>query len=238
MRAQALAHEVATDSVDLEALDKFLVSDRSPPDSMMLSELDGFLTGIAIGPELVRPSEWLPLIWGGEAPEFADLGEANAILGSLMVRYNEILREIADDALAPIFWVHRTGTVIAGDWAEGFRQAIMLRADAWEPLFTSASDGALLVPILSLCCDENGSSLLGLPPEAEDRLVKQAQELIPGCVIEIADYWRRNGPGQTSISLKAGRRPEPSRAATKVGRNDPCPCGSGSKFKKCCGQAA
>jgi Uncharacterised protein family (UPF0149) len=94
MRAQALAHEVATDSVDLEALDKFLVSDRSPPDSMMLSELDGFLTGIAIGPELVRPSEWLPLIWGGEAPEFADLDEANAILGSLMVRYNEILREI------------------------------------------------------------------------------------------------------------------------------------------------
>ena len=94
-----------------------------------------------------------------------DLGEANAILGSLMVRYNEILREIADDALAPIFWVHRTGTVIAGDWAKGFRQAIMLRADAWEPLFTSASDGALLVPILSLCCDENGSSLLGLPPE-------------------------------------------------------------------------
>jgi preprotein translocase subunit SecA len=22
----------------------------------------------------------------------------------------------------------------------------------------------------------------------------------------------------------------------KVGRNDPCPCGSGKKFKKCCGQ--
>src|SRR5258708_36895867 len=25
------------------------------------------------------------------------------------------------------------------------------------------------------------------------------------------------------------------RAAPKVGRNDPCPCGSGRKFKKCCG---
>ena len=24
----------------------------------------------------------------------------------------------------------------------------------------------------------------------------------------------------------------------KVGRNDPCPCGSGKKFKKCCGAAA
>lgn len=33
-----------------------------------------------------------------------------------------------------------------------------------------------------------------------------------------------------------GPRPEPvRRAEPKVGRNDPCPCGSGRKFKKCCG---
>jgi SEC-C motif-containing protein len=31
---------------------------------------------------------------------------------------------------------------------------------------------------------------------------------------------------------------EPVRAADKVGRNDPCPCGSGKKYKKCCGAAA
>ena len=30
-------------------------------------------------------------------------------------------------------------------------------------------------------------------------------------------------------------RPTPSRNAVKVGRNDPCPCGSGLKYKKCCG---
>nr|WP_233217455.1 SEC-C metal-binding domain-containing protein [Trinickia dabaoshanensis] len=28
------------------------------------------------------------------------------------------------------------------------------------------------------------------------------------------------------------------RAAPKIGRNDPCPCGSGKKFKKCCGAAS
>ena len=28
---------------------------------------------------------------------------------------------------------------------------------------------------------------------------------------------------------------EPVRASVKVGRNDPCPCGSGKKYKKCCG---
>ncbi|MDP9264110.1 MAG: SEC-C metal-binding domain-containing protein, partial [Acidobacteriota bacterium] len=28
------------------------------------------------------------------------------------------------------------------------------------------------------------------------------------------------------------------RSGAKVGRNDPCPCGSGKKYKKCCGMAA
>ena len=34
-----------------------------------------------------------------------------------------------------------------------------------------------------------------------------------------------------------GERVEPIRVAKAVGRNDPCPCGSGKKYKKCCGKA-
>lgn len=30
--------------------------------------------------------------------------------------------------------------------------------------------------------------------------------------------------------------PAPVKATAKVGRNDPCPCGSGKKFKHCCGK--
>jgi len=33
-------------------------------------------------------------------------------------------------------------------------------------------------------------------------------------------------------------RPQPIRAAQKIGRNDPCPCGSGKKYKKCHGAVA
>lgn len=32
------------------------------------------------------------------------------------------------------------------------------------------------------------------------------------------------------------RRKQPAKAQTKVGRNDPCPCGSGKKYKNCCGK--
>jgi uncharacterized protein len=58
---------------DLELLDAFLMSDQLPDEALMLSEVDGFLTGIALGPEAIMPSEWLPVIWGGEEPVFNDL---------------------------------------------------------------------------------------------------------------------------------------------------------------------
>ncbi len=235
--AHKLADEIAVDRVDLETLDSFLMSDRAPSESMMLSDLDGFLTGIAVGPELVLPSEWLPLIWGGEAPEFADEGEAKAILGSIMGRYNEILRQARDDAFEPVFWADRDGTLIAADWAEGFLQAIMLRADAWKRLLKSKRDGQLLFPILALCGDANGDSLLGLTPDQEDIVMEEATELIPGCVVAIDAYWREKGPTQFSMPFTSGQPTQPNRASAKVGRNDPCPCGSGKKFKKCCGKA-
>lgn len=237
MRAQARAHEIPVDQVDLELLDEFLMSERAPPDSMALSDLDGFLTGIAIGPELVMPREWLPLIFGGDAPAFADQDEAKAILGAIMGRYNEILRQVADDTCDPIFWADRNGTLIAADWAEGFMQAIRLRLDAWRPLFKSKRDGRLLYPVLALCGDENGESLLGIPPEEQDRAMEEATEFIPDSVIAIAAYWRKKGPKQTSMPLMGGTPNQSDHTSAKVKRTDPCPCGSGKKFKKCCGKA-
>ena len=53
---------------DLERLDAFLMSDQLPDEALMLSEVDGFLTGIALGPEAIMPSEWLPVVWGGLLP--------------------------------------------------------------------------------------------------------------------------------------------------------------------------
>ncbi len=43
---------------------------------------------------------------------------------------------------------------------------------------------------------------------------------------------------QPYLDAAAGRAPDLMRPAAKIGRNDPCPCGSGLKYKKCCGRAA
>jgi uncharacterized protein len=200
---------------------------------MPLSVLDGFLTGIAIGPELVMPSEWLPYVWGGEDPVFDDQAQASAILGAIMGRYNAILREIEAGTFEPLVWEAPDGTMIAGDWAEGFMHAVVLRPDAWEPLMRSKRHGVLLLPILVLCGDETGESVLGLEPDEEDRAMAEAVEILPACVIEIAAYWRKRRP----THIAGSRQPvSVSLKANQPGRNDPCPCGSGRKFMVCCGR--
>ncbi|MGH7163747.1 MAG: SEC-C metal-binding domain-containing protein, partial [Planctomycetota bacterium] len=35
-------------------------------------------------------------------------------------------------------------------------------------------------------------------------------------------------------ALRDAFNPKPIRAPSRVGRNDPCPCGSGKKYKRCC----
>ena len=51
--------------------------------------------------------------------------------------------------------------------------------------------------------------------------------------IEVSAFAERVDSEQTSIK---NVRSESYRVEVKVGRNDPCPCGSGKKYKKCCGQ--
>jgi uncharacterized protein len=205
------------------------MSDASPEDCMQLSDLDGFLTGIAIGPELIVPSEWLPAIWGGDEPAFESIEQAQTVVGTIMGRYNEILRALSTDpeTYAPLFWEGPDGEVIAADWAEGFVDAVRLRPEAWRPLLEDREALVMLMPILALCGDAEDGSPLELDPEEDADLLAQAPELIPACVAGIDGFWkeRRGRP-------KAG----PGRAKSpKVGRNDPCPCGSGRKHKRCCG---
>jgi uncharacterized protein len=216
---------------DLEALDLFLASDVAPEHCMRISDLDGFLTGIAIGPELIVPSEWLPLVWGGEEPVFADEEQARSVIGAIMGRYNEVLRELDTDpeAYAPIFWEGPDGEEIAADWAEGFVDAIRLRPEAWRPLLEDREALVLLMPILALCGDEEGGSPLELDAEAEAELLAEAPALIPACVAGIDGFWKeRRGWPEASPGRAKGRK-------AKVGRNEPCPCGSGRKHERCCG---
>jgi tetratricopeptide (TPR) repeat protein len=52
---------------------------------------------------------------------------------------------------------------------------------------------------------------------------------------EMIEQERVNNAQRSKMSLQPIGKPEPGKS-TKIGRNDPCPCGSGKKYKKCCGK--
>jgi preprotein translocase subunit SecA len=78
------------------------------------------------------------------------------------------------------------------------------------------------------------------PPSPRD--VPQPRDdadlLVPGAArraVPVAMSTNRNPDGSVA---DPSERPQPARAIPKVGRNDPCPCGSGKKYKKCHGAGA
>jgi len=210
--------------IDLEKLDAFLLSDKTADDCMSLSEIDGFLTAVAIGPELIMPQEWLSEVLGERPPAFASEKEASEIMGMIMARYNEILRQVAGgaDAFEPIFWRNKQGQMIADDWAQGFLDAVGLRRGAWDPLLKSKEHRHLFVPIAIHLRDEQGKPALDIENDEKNReIFNSAPDLIADCVVGMDRFWKQ------ARQFYQGRE--------KTGRNDPCPCGSGRKYKKCCG---
>jgi len=211
--------------MSLHELDEFLTSDEAPDRSMALSNLDGFLTAVAIGPDRIKPSEWLPRIWGDETPEFLSEEEANRVIGTILGRYNQIITQSRDDLgrYQPLIRQNEHGQVIARDWVAGFMNGIALRADRWQALWKSKEYRNYFAPIAVHLTDAQGNSPLK-PEESENvkALIEQAAELIPAAVRSINGFFK-----QTRQLGEGG---------TKVGRNDPCFCGSGKKFKKCCGR--
>lgn len=211
--------------MDIEELDNFLMSDQMPVDCMQLPDLDGFLTAIAIGPDIIMPSEWLPYITGGEEPHFKNEQQAQAFFGGIMELYNSIITSLRDtpEDYEPYIDENRNGDPIFSDWAEGFLIGVSLRQDAWKALENSKEYGHHFIPIIAHLPDfEKGGFLIG--DEAYEEiynLLKNDLNILPNCVIEIDRFWKQ------TRQYYHGR--------TKIGRNDPCLCGSGNKFKKCCG---
>ena len=193
--------------INLDALDDYLISDHSPVDSMGLSDLDGFLTGVVVGPELIMPSEWLPVIWGGAEPKFETEDEMRIILGTIMGRYSEIVACFTSgdpDEFDPIFWEGPEGEVIASDWAGGFLDAVALRPQAWKPLIEDDRAGILLVPMFVL----NGDVELDDGAADEDELLAEASDMIPTCISGIREFWQsfRRPPSSRGRSSARGRR--------------------------------
>jgi uncharacterized protein len=195
--------------IDLDALNDYLMSDHAPDDCMGLSDLDGFLTVIVVGPELILPSKWMPMIWGGDEPLFETEEEMRMVLGTIMGRYNEIAECFSANPteFEPIFLEGPESEVIASDWAGGFLDAVALRPEAWEPLFRHAQGAILMMPLLLL----NGDVELDAGPDVPvrtDEFLAKAPDIIPLCIADIHRFWKNRRDDQKLPPHRGRSRPE------------------------------
>jgi uncharacterized protein len=189
-------------TTDLDVLDSFLTSDRAPENSMGLSDLDGFLTAIVIGPELVMPIEWLPVVWGDEEPAFDSHEEAKKILSAIMARYNEIVSAFRKSSgqWIPLFWETDDGKVIVEDWAAGFLEGVQLRIESWVPLLDDPDAGVFMTPIVLAGSAEGAAEKIGIDSRQLEAILEDAPENIPVCVVAIDRFWREQQADKPLLS--------------------------------------
>lgn len=225
---------------ELAELDEFLMSENMSDETMMLTTLDGYLTAVASGPVTLKPSEWMPGIWGStgdDQPEFESEEQAKRILELIIRHFNEIIGTLQEDpdTIEPIFdnRLYQSRYYIDGEmWAYGYMHGIELCRNHWHSLFDDQDGQKALRPIYLLGADDvtpEEEALTETPLQREE-LSKQ----IPGSAAWIYRFWL---PYREAI-LERTTAKTMQKNHPKTGRNDPCPCGSGKKFKKCCGSAA
>ena len=194
-------------------------------------ELDGYLTGIVVSPDLLRPSHWLDRIWGEDEPAFDSLDQTQTVIAGVMDHYNAIIAAL-DAGFKQIEAKQRVGYrplfLAASDkpnhdvvrtWVRGFGKAMALAPERWSALAEDERLQLLLTPFIGFLDAEDPDFE---PTDNIDELLDEAATAIPRATIilrKIAQF----------------RAERTTRRRSKVGRNDPCPCGSGLKYKRCCG---
>lgn len=216
---------------EFDELEEFLLYEKTPDGCMDISTLDGFLTCLIIGPDTIMPSRWLPAVWG-ETPSdemiWDSRKESEHYIGLLMSYYNSISQEFQNNLYEPLFYISKINGkeyTIIDEWCWGFMTAVNMASDSWRPLFQSKENKSLMTPIV-LHGTTDGHRKLKEDTEystvPHEEWVKSASL----SAIGITKFWL---PYRKSVVQATHQA-----ISNSVGRNDPCPCGSGKKYKKCC----
>ena len=217
---------------EIDQLNRFLL-ERIPEEAeeafdegvLDISELDGFLTAIISGPRPLAPSEWLPVVWGQFEPQWTSAEESEAIISLVLRHMNGIVTTLteAPAEFEPIVLeVEEDEATVTSveEWCLGYMKGVGLAAEAWRQGGKEVME--MLFPIVVFTTSEGRNSLSELDADELATLKRS----IPTAVRKVHAFWMARGGVAASDPFV---HTEP-----RVGRNDPCICGSGKKFKKCC----
>ena len=223
---------------ELDTLTEFLQA--IDPPAMSLESVDGFFAALICSPQLVMPSEYLPEVFGRDHV-FASNDQTARILDLLMRHWNVIaaalLRTLDEpEVYLPVLQENADGVALGNDWACGFMRGVRLRPEGWRELLDKDEYGGPLLPMMILQHEHDPDPVLRptIPKTREKR-----DELLQTMIASLTLVYRHFEPHRARDAAGAAEPATPfRRIGPKVGRNAPCPCGSGKKFKSCCSPSA
>ena len=236
-------------SADTTALQDFLDSPNRPDDTLRLHELQGFLFAITCSPETIPPSEWIPMISNDEDLGFEYESEAQQVLNQIMTLYNEVNASVLERSeTLPIGCDFKTDIFANFDehtsilqWSRGFTIGHDWLTEVWEEYLLEEMDeecGATVMvlsffssrPLAEAFYAEIDHSESSEPGKSFEQFAEKIRELFPAALSAYAHL------GRTIFEVLMENSNDGTQPAqhTKIGRNDPCPCGGGKKYKKCC----
>jgi uncharacterized protein len=225
---------------DLEVLGE-LLDQLDEQGAMDLEELDGFFTALHCAPDIVSPVEYLPEVVGDgfENKEIFPNQDATRLFLELVLHHWDDVGDAldADDFFVPLLLEDDDGKSYGNNWAIGFIRGLGLRDAAWHQLFDDENEFARLIPVLALANEHN--------PDPEIRSYKEPvsdelrEKLIAGISLTVTGLYPYFARQREQAAMSAAENFPPGEGKRqKIGRNDPCYCGSGKKYKKCCGGIA
>lgn len=234
---------------DEKILRKMLSLATAPDAALTYEEMLGFLFGVAITPDIVMPSEWLPKVVGEEMITVDSDSEADRLFKTLLRVITDLTSRFQENSLHFPFDLDAPTDEMLDeieDWAYGLNEALQLRPDCWleyMPESVPEKDAetydkellTALAVIKGLARPDEAAKVLTMKgadqEEQPEHLLATLFAILPKAVSVVLDH-------ATALERERlehlRRQPPHPPQMPKLGRNDPCPCGSGKKYKKCC----
>jgi uncharacterized protein len=207
-----------------------------------LAGIDGLLTATMVSPEFVDSVLWMDHVCNAETWDSLTLHQMARAVSAFTDRQMHIAAQLAGgpETYRPFLGSETDRLAAAADWAAGFRSGLRLQPEPWEPLFERVDVRAFFGVIFCLegtkdLSDEDKASdpFAHLTPEERQEKCVLALEMLPTAIIGLATAYAELHTDEDGDLFADARLPY-WRASPKIGRNEPCPCGSGKKYKKCC----
>lgn len=197
--------------------------------------LDGFFAALICCQDSITPDDFMHVLLNvgpqDDIPHFANEKDAKQFFKLVGIQWGRVSHQICEKGhFLPLVLFDEDGKFHANHWAHGFLEGAGLRYDMWIELLKDETKRHLLSAIWALADEHQKKPKIRFIDTITDQQRGQLYFTLGYCVTELYRHFskRKDHPPKT---VKSFTRPE-----HKAGRNDPCVCGSGKKFKHCCGR--